>query len=74
MLLYRVEDLKKTLKSKDNEFDYVLIRFLKETPPLVGIDLINYGPFKEDEIACMPSKNAKILLNEKFAEIIELNT
>ena len=68
----RVEDLKKTFKSKDNEFDYVIIRFLKETPPLVGIDLINYGPFKEDEIACMPSKNAKILLNEKFAEKIEL--
>ncbi len=68
----RVEDLKKSFKSKGNEFDYVIIRFLKETPPLVGIDLINYGPFKEDEIACMPSKNAKILLNEKFAEKIEL--
>lgn len=68
----RVEDLKTSFKSKDNEFDYVIIRFLKETPPLVGIDLINYGPFKEDEIACMPSKNAKILLNEKFAEKIEL--
>ena len=70
----RVEDLKTSFKSKDNEFDYVIIRFLKETPPLVGIDLINYGPFKEDEIACMPSKNAKILLNEKFAEKIEFNT
>jgi len=70
----RAEDLKKYFKSKGDQFDYVLIRFLKETPPLVGIDLINYGPFKEDEIACMPSKNAKILLNEKFAEKIELNT
>ena len=70
----RVEDLKKSFESKGDEFDYVIIRFLKETPPLVGIDLINYGPFKEDEIACMPSKNAKILLNEKFAEKIELNT
>ena len=68
----RVEDLKKSFKSKGDEFDYVIIRFLKETPPLVGIDLINYGPFKKGEIACMPSKNAEIVLNEKFAEKIEL--
>lgn len=70
----RAEDLKKSFKSKGDEFDYVIIRFLKETPPLVGIDLINYGPFKKGEIACMPSKNAEIVLNEKFAEKIELNT
>ena len=70
----RAEDLKKSFKSKGDEFDYVIIRFLKETPPLVGIDLINYGPFKKGEIACMPSKNAEIVLNEKFAEKIEINT
>ncbi len=55
-----------------DKVDYVLIRFLKKTPPLVGIDLINYGPFKEEDIANIPQKNAKILIIEKFAEKIEL--
>ena len=66
-----IEDIKKYLKTKGDDFDYVLIRFLKKTPPIVGIDLINYGPFQKEDLAYMPSKNAKILLNEKFAEKIE---
>ncbi|MCK4369944.1 MAG: hypothetical protein KAW03_02665 [Candidatus Lokiarchaeota archaeon] len=55
------------------KIDYTLVRFLKETPPLVGIDLINYGPFEKEDIANLPKKNANILMNEKFAEKIELN-
>lgn len=55
------------------KIDYTLVRFLKETPPLVGIDLINYGPFEKEDIANLPQKNANILMNEKFAEKIELN-
>ena len=55
------------------KINYTLVRFLKETPPLVGIDLINYGPFEKEDIANLPQKNAKILLIEKFAEKIELN-
>ncbi|MFX0038245.1 MAG: hypothetical protein ACFFCY_00870 [Promethearchaeota archaeon] len=61
---------KKVVKEKIN---YTLIRFLKKTPPLVGIDLINYGPFEEEDIANLPQKNAKILILEKFAEKIEIN-
>ncbi|MFX1570847.1 MAG: hypothetical protein ACFFCV_21115 [Promethearchaeota archaeon] len=57
---------------KEN-IEYVLIRFLKKTPPLVGIDLINYGPFEEEDIAHIPKKNAKILIIEKFAEKIEIS-
>ncbi len=70
---------KKSLTSESNELinevkiDYTLVRFLKETPPLVGIDLINYGPFEKEDIANLPQKNAKILIIEKFAEKIELN-
>lgn len=68
----KLEDIKEHFISEGEDFDYTLIRFLKKTPPLVGIDLINYGPFEKEDIAYMPSKNAKILLNEKFAEKIEL--
>ena len=47
-------------------YNYTLIRFLKETPALVGIDLINYGPFNKEDVAIIPFKNAKILISEKF--------
>ncbi|MBY9007676.1 MAG: hypothetical protein KGD63_13075 [Candidatus Lokiarchaeota archaeon] len=55
------------------KIDYQMIRFIDQTPPLVGIDLINYGPFIKEDIANLPLKNAKILINEKFAEFIEVN-
>ena len=60
-------------KIKSETFNYILIRFLKKAPPLVGIDLINYGPFEKEDIANIPYKNAKILLAEKIAEEIELS-
>jgi DNA replication initiation complex subunit (GINS family) len=60
-------------KIKEEDFNYTLIRFLKKAPPLVGIDLINYGPFEKEDIANIPYKNAKILLAEKLAELINLS-
>ncbi len=60
-------------KGKDDQYNYTLIRFLKKTPALVGIDLINYGPFEKEDITFLPYKNAKIILSEKFAEKIELS-
>ena len=67
-----------TIVSESNEIidkekmNYTLVRFLKKTPPLVGMDIINYGPFEKEDIANLPQKNAKILISEKFAEKIEL--
>jgi len=54
------------------QYNYTLIRFNKSSPPLVGIDFINYGPFQENDIANMPYKNAKILIYEKLAEKIDI--
>ncbi|MFX1237389.1 MAG: hypothetical protein ACFFAS_19530 [Promethearchaeota archaeon] len=54
------------------DYNYVVIRFLKKTPPVVGIDLINYGPYEKEDIAAIPLKNARILVDEKYAELIEL--
>jgi len=60
-------------KTISTNFNYTVIRFLKDTPPLVGIDLKNYGPFSENDIASIPYKNAIILLNEKFAEKVNFS-
>jgi DNA replication initiation complex subunit (GINS family) len=54
------------------DYNYTLIRFTKKAPPLLGVDLIKYGPFQENDIANLPYKNASILIHEKFAEKIDL--
>ncbi|MFW9894226.1 MAG: hypothetical protein ACFFD7_00300 [Candidatus Thorarchaeota archaeon] len=60
-------------KEPEEQINYTLLRFLKETPPLVGIDLLNYGPFEKEDIAFIPTENANILIFEKFAEKIEVS-
>jgi len=55
------------------QISYKMIRFIKNTPALVGIDLLNYGPFKKEDIANIPQENAKILVNEKLAEFIKID-
>ena len=67
------EKIEKDQTSNENEYEYTLIRFNEPSPPLVGIDLINYGPFKTNDVANMPYKNAKILIYEKIAEKIEIS-
>lgn len=67
----QLNELVQTVEEK--EVNYVLIRFLKKTPPLVGIDLLNYGPFEKEDVANLPEKNAKILIFENFAEKIEID-
>ncbi|MHA1931102.1 MAG: DNA replication complex subunit Gins51 [Promethearchaeota archaeon] len=61
-----------TEEEPKEQIDLILIRFLKKTPPLVGIDLLNYGPFEKEDIAFIPSQNANILIYEKFAENVKL--
>ena len=68
--LKKVED---DQPSGEDKYNYMLIRFNEPSPPLVGIDLINYGPFQANDITNMPYKNAKILIYEKIAEKIELS-
>ncbi len=53
--------------------NYVLVRFLKKTPPLEGMDLIKYGPFEKEDLARLPERHANILILGKFAEKIEFS-
>ncbi|MHA1335902.1 MAG: DNA replication complex subunit Gins51 [Promethearchaeota archaeon] len=66
------EVLDQIVKKPSHKNKYKLIRFIKNSPPLVGIDLINYGPFEKEDIAFIPEVNANILIFEKFAEEINL--
>ena len=69
----QLEKFKNDKPYQEEKYNYTLIRFYEPSPPLVGIDLINYGPFQVNDIANMPYKNAKILIYEKIAEKIELS-
>ncbi len=43
---------------------FTLVRFLLSTPSIIGVDLKKYGPFNKDDIAIIPSENAKPLIKQ----------
>ena len=69
----RQEELVNKKQERVVKYKYTLIRFNDSSPPLVGIDGINYGPFQENDVANLPQQNAKILIFEKIAEEIDIS-
>jgi DNA replication factor GINS len=51
---------------------FIALRFLKEVPEIVGLDMKVYGPFKAEDIAVLPVENAKILVKQGLASEIEI--
>jgi DNA replication factor GINS len=49
-----------------------VLRFLKETPAIIGADMKAYGPFKPEDVASIPQENAKILVKQGVAVEIEV--
>jgi DNA replication factor GINS len=62
--LSRVEEEEKPKK--------ILLRFVKEIPAIVGSDMKTYGPFEPEDIATLPSKNARILIKQGIAVEVEV--
>jgi DNA replication factor GINS len=50
----------------------VMVRFLKDIPAIVGVDLKTYGPFKCEDVASLPAENARILIKQKLAKEVEI--
>ena len=61
------------VKSAVGQNERVILRFLKDTPAIIGIDLKTYGPFKIDDVGSLPAKNAKILVRQGFAKTIMIS-
>ena len=51
----------------------VALRFLKDVPPIVGSDMLTYGPFKIEDVASLPVENAKIFVKQGLAEEIDID-
>jgi len=49
-----------------------VLRFLKETPAIIGADMKTYGPFKPQDVASLPTENAKILTRQGVAVEVEV--
>lgn len=63
----RVSHVEKEEKPKKLQ----LVRILQEIPAIVGTDMKTYGPFKPEDIATLPSENAKMLIKRVAAVEIE---
>lgn len=49
----------------------LLIRFIQAIPAIVGPDMKTYGPFKEEDVAYLPTENAKVLIKRNIAIDVE---
>lgn len=49
-----------------------VLRFLKETPSIIGADMTAYGPFKPEDVASIPQENARILVKQGVAVEVEV--
>jgi DNA replication initiation complex subunit (GINS family) len=62
-------------ESKSDEIEYVLVRFLKPIEDaFLGIDDISYGPFNADDVATIPTANARIWLQEGVVTRVVINS
>ena len=50
----------------------VPVRFIKPIDRFMGIDMVAYGPYVEEDIALLPSENARALTRNGFVEEIQI--
>ena len=53
--------------TKEMNQQICVLRFVQEIPALVGADMKTYGPFMPEDVATLPTENARILLKQGIA-------
>jgi len=51
----------------------LVLRFTKSIPAIVGVDMKTYGPFSVEDVASVPIENAKILIKQGLAVLVEVS-
>lgn len=59
-------------ESGETKHKRVVLRFLRDVPAIVGSDMKTYGPFQAEDVATLPTGNAKILIKRGVAEKAEV--
>lgn len=49
------------------------LRFVKSIPAIMGADMKSYGPFVAEDVASLPELNAKILVKQGLAVLVEVS-
>src|SRR4030067_260954 len=49
------------------------VRYIKAIPGVIGSDMKTYGPFMAEDVASLPAENAKILVKQGLAEVVEVS-
>ena len=49
------------------------LRFTKNTPSMIGLDMKTYGPFAAEDVASLPVENAKILVKQGLATLVDVS-
>ncbi len=45
----------------------LMVRFIKDLPAIIGVDLKTHGPFKAEDVASLPFENAESLIRQGAA-------
>jgi len=48
-----------------------VLRFIKNIPGIIGSDMKTYGPFTAEDLASLPVENAKMLVKQGLAVLVE---
>jgi DNA replication initiation complex subunit (GINS family) len=48
-----------------------VLRFIKNIPGIIGSDMKTYGPFVAEDLASLPAENAKMLVKQGLAVLVE---
>jgi hypothetical protein len=59
--------------SEKNVRKRVALRFIKNIPGVIGADMKTYGPFMVEDVASVPLENAKILVKQGLAKVVEVS-
>ena len=49
------------------------LRFTKSIPAIMGTDMKSYGPFTAEDVASLPAVNAKMLVKQGLASLVEVS-
>src|ERR671924_698662 len=50
-----------------NKRHFALIRFVRDVPSIIGVDLKTHGPFHKEDVARLPQENAESLIRQGSA-------
>jgi DNA replication factor GINS len=56
----------------ESKAELTVVRFLQDIPEIIGIDLKVYGPYKKEDVGSLPAQNAKALIKQGAAKLVEV--